>query len=532
MSNLSFNRRSVLGAAVALPIVAAVGAPTQAKANELDVLRVSSLGYDPVNSTSFLQAALNSTATTVIIDRVAGNWITDPLTITRSNFTLIIEPGVTVEARPGGFTGLQDRLLQLTSCSNVTISGYGATLKMQKAQYTTGEWRNTMRLYAVSNVTVEGLTLRDSGGDGIGMTGTNTMPSQNIVLRDLVCNNNKRNGLTVGSVDGLLVEGCAFINTSGTPPQAGIDIEPDSPGQIINNVVLRNCYVVNNVTCAIQVALAQLSSTSTPVDVRIERTTIGSRVGGSPQIMVRNADGAASPVPGLFEMYECLIPVGTYAGALGTFAMAASGTMTKLNRTTIWDWDSTYGSYETITFKATGATTYGNLAFSQAVIASNQTQRFMRAYNNLSTLSNVTGDVTVINPNGVTWELTSNVSNVTVAVTGLTSEANATVTVTPLTTSVTGGQPAQFRLQRTGGNLAKPLTVAYQTTGTAIERYDYQGLGKTATFAPNVSTLDLSVGTYPRRWPTDPASRALTLTIGSGRRYVVSGTSATATITN
>ena len=61
--------------------------------------------------------------------------------------------------------------------------------------------------------------------------------SRNVVIRDFVATNNYRQGLSVtGAVD-LLVEDSLFELTGGTAPMCGIDIEPDTTGNLIQNVV-------------------------------------------------------------------------------------------------------------------------------------------------------------------------------------------------------------------------------------------------------------------------------------------------------
>ena len=80
---------------------------------------------------------------------------------------------------------------------------------------------------------MEGLTIVESGGDGIGVTG------KNITIRKCVCDRNHRQGISVFSVENLLIEDCVLSNTSGTAPQSGIDFEPDHPNEILKNVVMR-----------------------------------------------------------------------------------------------------------------------------------------------------------------------------------------------------------------------------------------------------------------------------------------------------
>ena len=51
--------------------------------------------------------------------------------------------------------------------------------------------------------------------------------AHNIEIHRVTTTNAYRNGLSIISAKNLLVSNCSFLNTSGTPPMAGIDIEPD-----------------------------------------------------------------------------------------------------------------------------------------------------------------------------------------------------------------------------------------------------------------------------------------------------------------
>ncbi|WP_166356436.1 right-handed parallel beta-helix repeat-containing protein, partial [Phytoactinopolyspora limicola] len=250
-----------------------------------DALFVSSLGHDQQDSTQFLQAALDSTASTVVIDQVPGGWVTDPLFLNRGDVTIVVEPGVMVKAKPNSFPGSNDSLLTVRDAGNVLISGYGASFAMQKKQYTSGEWRMALKLLGVQDVTVEGLVLRDSGGDGVYIGRSNQSAyCSNVVLRDLVCDNNRRNALSVISVDGLVVEGCQFSQTQGTLPESGVDFEPNFADERISNITMTDCVFEGNITRGVSVILSALDQTSAPVSVLIDRATVSHHMGESRQL--------------------------------------------------------------------------------------------------------------------------------------------------------------------------------------------------------------------------------------------------------
>ena len=245
----------------AAAVLAAHAVPEQVK--------VSDFGFDAADSTAYIQAALTSGARRVVLDKQSGPWVTLPLKM-RSDTELILEPGVELLAKRGEYKGLRDYLLELPFCTNVTIrGGAGSTLRMWKKDYQGpdykhGEWRYALRIFHCRNVLVEGLTIVESGGDGIGVTGTD------ITIRNCVCDRNHRQGMSVFNVKNFLVENCVFSNTSGTPPQSGVDIEPDHSNERLENIVFRNCQSFGNAGAGFEAYLAQLRKSSGPVSILFE----------------------------------------------------------------------------------------------------------------------------------------------------------------------------------------------------------------------------------------------------------------------
>ena len=232
-------------------------------------VKVSDFGYDPADSTRFIQSALDSGAEKVVLDRQPGPWVALPLKM-RSNTELVFEPGVELLAKRGEYKGLRDYLLELPYCTNVVIrGGAGSRMRMwrrdyQGPGYDHGEWRYALRIFHCENVLVEGLTIAESGGDGIGITG------RNIIVRNCTCDRNHRQGISVFSAENLLIDGCVLSNTSGTAPSAGIDFEPDHPHQVLRNVVMRNCLAENNDGNGYELCLNGLNDTSAPVSISFE----------------------------------------------------------------------------------------------------------------------------------------------------------------------------------------------------------------------------------------------------------------------
>jgi hypothetical protein len=253
------------------------------------------------------------------VPNLGTDWIVRPLHLV-SDQELFLEPGVVITAQRGAYRSGGDSVLNADNVTNLVIRGYGATVRMQKEDYIVGkvlkdlgwnrwygqyekaEWRMALAIRGCVNVQVEGLTLRDSGGDGVYVAGGGKLAySKDIHLKDVVCENNYRQGISVISVDGLLVENCSFNNTWGTPPSSGVDLEPDSLHELMKDVVFRNCGFNDNYGDGIEVFLANLKSNPPPVSILFDRCNISSKRGPGIRVTRVGDDGPE----GLIEFRNC-----------------------------------------------------------------------------------------------------------------------------------------------------------------------------------------------------------------------------------
>lgn len=251
-------------------------------------------GFDPQDGTKALQDAINSGAQRLLVPKMDGEWIVQPIFLA-SDQEIIFEEGVVVAAKPGAFKGVMDNLFSARGKTNINLRGSGAIFRMRKQDYTSeaypkAEWRHALGLYGCSNVRIEGLTFRDSGGDGIyigaGGEGANhpgygpfdpNLPlfCSRVHIKDVVCDNNHRQGVSVTGADELLIENTRLANTGGTLPQSGIDFEPNSPGCRMSSIALRNCIIEDNAGSGIVFHFKQLDrQKSHPVSITIGGTRV------------------------------------------------------------------------------------------------------------------------------------------------------------------------------------------------------------------------------------------------------------------
>ena len=222
-----------------------------------------------------IQKAIDTGDDTIIIPKASKPWLVgDSIRIKKPNQKIIFKPGVVLQAQKGAFKNKTHSMI-IVQADNITLSGYDATLKMRKADYQNpqlyqpSQFRHNIAVRGANNFTIEGLTLKDSGGDGIIVThglktSKNKLPARKYssgTIRDVVADNNHRQGISVVSAKNLLVENSTFRNTSGTNPSTGLDIEPDYGWQKISNVQFKNTNFINNKRHGIQIALGKYRGT-------------------------------------------------------------------------------------------------------------------------------------------------------------------------------------------------------------------------------------------------------------------------------
>lgn len=307
--------RHLTTAAVALTAFASAAQDKNAaaikelEAGKRDTAMASWWGFDPVDSTHALQAAIDSGAVKVVVEDLGKPWIVDKIHAA-SNQEIVFEKGVVVEAKKGAFHGTNDALINIQLKENVTLTGYGATLRMHRADYDSeaykkAEWRHVLNIRSSSNVRVYGLTLAESGGDGIYLGVAKAgVTNKDIHIKDVVCDRNYRQGISVISAENLLIEDCILRDTSGTPPAAGIDFEPNRPNEKLVNCVMRNCVSENNQGCGYVFYIPNLNGTSAPLSVRLENC-IARGSNRVPFSFTASNGRAGGPQQGLAEFVDC-----------------------------------------------------------------------------------------------------------------------------------------------------------------------------------------------------------------------------------
>ncbi len=236
-------------------------------------------GFDPDDATDVLQQAIRSGARYLVIPNMGSPWNSDTLYL-ESDQEIIVEDGTVIMAKEGSFLGRSDRLIRIHDKENITLRGYGARIEMrkrdyQKPPYEKSSHRHALGISGAKNIRIYGLTISDSGGDGIYIRdGETRRYSENLHIKDVSLYNHLRQGISVISARNLLIENTRMIGTRGHPPQAGIDFEPNRPTDHLVNCIVRRCEIVENAGAGVLVSLHSQSAESNPISISVESSVI------------------------------------------------------------------------------------------------------------------------------------------------------------------------------------------------------------------------------------------------------------------
>ena len=473
---------------------------TSAKATSI---LASSFGWNGIDDTQALYDAFTSNVDTLYVDLQVGNWVTGPLIFDNNvnNKVIIFERNVTIQALAGAYdSSLYNGLFTFIDCNNVSLIGYGATLQMNKQEYIAlndgSEWRHVIKVSGCDNISIVGLELVDSGGDGVEISGiyNQAIPSTNIHIKDCRIDNNYRQGISVTSGQNILIEHCEITNTSGTPPSAGIDLEPDNAYDTMSNVEIKNCRITGNEGGGIILSFWQLNETTNPVSVVVSDCYIGSNLDIGIEVDV-NTSG---PLTGQVIFERCIIenqPANAiFSNKRESLFLEFSDIVIKNAGFDNINYDPQYNLPIAIQkqYDYSGLP-LGNVHFNNVYIDDHLYDRdFMTIdfWDQGTQIENISAIFSVYNPNGVSYFIDSPSENVNITTQSIPALplANVSISSNDDTAYETGlDNTSGFIVTRNATDASFPLGISFDVNGTAGNRLDYHYFPK-ALVIPAYST--------------------------------------------
>jgi len=211
--------------------------------DEMNVKQFGAKGDGITDDTDSIQLAFN-TCKNIIINN--GTYMVDASVSVKpnsnSNIKLI---NATLKALPNNLDNYE--VMLISNKENVNISG--GIISGERTEHTgeTGEWGMCVSIRNQSkNITLTNMKLIDGWGDGLYVANGINVKAKNIII-----DNNRRNGISLINGDYIVIEECEIINTNGKLPECGIDLEPNQ-NDTLTNVTIKNCYIHDNkqgITC-------------------------------------------------------------------------------------------------------------------------------------------------------------------------------------------------------------------------------------------------------------------------------------------
>ena len=204
--------------------------------------------------TAYLQDAINKNSE--IVFPPFPIMVNDKGLFIGSNKTITFLTGSQLLLKPtssGNYT-----ILRISKAGNITLNNPVLVGDRDNHIGSNGEWGQGLGLYGAYNVTINGIRVTNCWGDGIYLASKDKVTNKNIKIYDAYCRANRRNGITVTSVDGLLLETPYAGYSDGTLPSAGIDFEAEIFTDELKNVVINSPKTEYNLGSGIMISFRSL----------------------------------------------------------------------------------------------------------------------------------------------------------------------------------------------------------------------------------------------------------------------------------
>lgn len=168
--------------------------------------------------------------------------------VSKANCNIILSKNAEIKAIPCSLESYW--IFEFQFCDNVTISGGKLTGERNEHEGTTGELGFGISIRSCSNFTISDMTISNCWGDGIQLgthyNGYERSHNENVIVRNVICQNNRRNNMAVTNGNGVTISDCHFIGANGTDPKAGLDLEPTYDFDVIRNIIIKDCKFIDN----------------------------------------------------------------------------------------------------------------------------------------------------------------------------------------------------------------------------------------------------------------------------------------------
>ena len=162
----------------------------------------------------------------------------------KSNSKVIFQPNTLLRLLPNSQNTYH--ILLIDGIKNVDV--FNANIEGDRDGHldTKGEWGMGIWIKHSENINLFSPKVSNCWGDGIYIGNQEKITSKNILIDNALIDNNRRNGISIISGKNVTIKNSIVSNTNGTEPQAGIDIEPNTNNDEVDNINIENLYTFNN----------------------------------------------------------------------------------------------------------------------------------------------------------------------------------------------------------------------------------------------------------------------------------------------
>lgn len=201
------------------------------------------------DATAAIQSVIDNSTPSGKIEIPGGRYLINPNIgiFLHSGTQLILSKDTILLATPSSQRGYV--ILRAEGIKNASVTG-GAIIGERDAHIgDEGQWGMGISILGSSNITISDIRISKCWGDGI-YIGSKVksgvrVQSENIVIKNIVSDSNRRQGLSVTGGKDIQIIDSTFSHTNGHSPQSGIDLEPNR-GDVADNIVIKDSYARNN----------------------------------------------------------------------------------------------------------------------------------------------------------------------------------------------------------------------------------------------------------------------------------------------
>lgn len=258
------------------------------------VRRHGAAGDGVHDDTDAFQAAIDALpASGGVVSVPSGRYLIDAARSVRlrSHTQLVMDADAQLLAKPNALK--RYAVILIRGVDGASVRGGRIIGEREGHLGTEGEWGHGIAVSGARFVTISDVEVSACWGDGICIgtifvRGRLRRVASDISIERVVCRGNRRQGLSITSSRRVTVRDSQFVDTGGTLPGCGIDVEPGTPKMGAEDVLISRCTITNNKGSGVQLMGANV------VRLRLEHCEIrdnrgyGVLVDGTRQVALAN----------------------------------------------------------------------------------------------------------------------------------------------------------------------------------------------------------------------------------------------------